>query len=119
MQPREAFRLGFLLRCAEEGLTPEQTQVRVMTLDQVTTKQAGWTEWIPGADLVGKGVGLATGLGLMAPPALGYAGGYLGAKATEPNIDAEDIKRQEMIQEFRRLALQARRQQKRRLRSGL
>lgn len=98
MTDREAFKLGFLLRCAEEHLSPEETHARVKS-----------------ATLLGglgttAGVGLgAAGLGLGAAAGVGAGAGWLGAKLTEPDMDAEDAKMQELIAAFHQQADQARR----------
>ena len=94
MTPREAFRYGFLLRCAEENLSPEQVEDRV--------KQANLMQLLGGA--------------MIAPPlvggALGMAGGYAAAQATEPVHDVEEIKKQEIAQAHRLLTAQLQQRQK-------
>jgi hypothetical protein len=106
---KEAFRLGFLTRCAEEGLTGSELQGRI--------KQASAADWllpigtgavglylanrVPGA---GPLVGLIPAAGLAAGAGLGYG----AAKLTEPNISAEDIKAQELADTYRIYAQRAR-----------
>lgn len=101
---REAFRLGFLLRCAEEQLSPVQIRERI--------KAAAIENYLPGAGAAKTVAGLGlmggvAGLGLSA--AAGAGGGWLAAKATEPDMDAEDAKMQELIAAYRQQAEQARR----------
>lgn len=120
MTPQEAFKVGFLLRCAEEGLDPEQTLARV---EQVREKLAegGLASFLTkpynmALDVVGrvgenvghKAVNLAT-LGLLAAPfAIGGGLGYGAAKLTSLNdSDAGEAKQRELIHEYRRLAQQA------------
>jgi hypothetical protein len=85
---KEAFRLGFLSRCAEEGLTGEALQERI--------KQSGLA-----ADALNSGGALMFGV----PAAAGMiAGGLAGtglAKFTEPNISEEDVKAQELAQTYK------------------
>jgi hypothetical protein len=93
----EAFRLGFLAHCAEVGLSPEQVAEK-----SAFAKQASF------GSAVGWGLG-AAGAGLaLAPPALGYLGGYTLARADADDINPEDVKKQELIAEYRRLAARAR-----------
>jgi hypothetical protein len=90
---KEAFRLGFLSRCAEEGLTGEALQERI--------KQAadGWAG--AGTDALTAGALLTVGL----PAAAGLVGGGLMgtglAKFTEPNISEDDVKAQELAQTYK------------------
>ncbi|NDD52612.1 hypothetical protein EBZ39_01820 [bacterium] len=80
---KEAFRIGFLTRCAEEGLTGDALQARI--------KQAG----ILGT--IGQAAGLPAAVGLGTGAALGYG----AAKLTEPDITEDDIKAQELADTYR------------------
>lgn len=109
---KEAFRLGFLARCAEEGLTGEHLNTRIKSAAE---KQS----WLPlalglgtaalgGAALARGGVrDLASGAGVLAGliPAGGLMAGaglgYGAAKMTEPNITDSDIKAQELADTYR------------------
>jgi hypothetical protein len=95
MTDRDAFKIGFLLRCAEEHLTAEETRGRI--------KSAHWTGTVAGLGALGAGTGLAASAGI------GAGAGWLGAKLTEPDMDAEDAKMQELIAAFRQQADQAKR----------
>lgn len=132
---KDAFRLGFLTRCAEEGLTGEALQQRIANAAN-TEKTAGfWSYALPASALaaisaaVGYG-GKATadaartaatipgiagravaGLGTGAAAAGLLGGGALGygaAKMTEPEISDEDIKQQELAETYRIYADRAR-----------
>lgn len=85
---KEAFRMGFLARCAEEGLTGEQLQSRIKS---AADKQAGIGTWL----------GYIAGL----PPAIGLAGGaalgYGAAKLTAPDVDEDDIKAKELEETYK------------------
>lgn len=107
---KDAFRLGFLLRCAEDGRTPEQ--IRGMT------KQAGiGTEWFKGLMNLGTGAGkllykaplYAGGWLLAGGAATGALAGHTAAKLTEADIDPEETKRQELLAAYKRHAEIARR----------
>lgn len=97
----QAFKVGFLSRCAQEGLTPEQTQQRVKLA----------ASWNPMA-MLGEGVNTAFKAALI--PAFGGAaiGGAAGiglANLTRPqNITPEDVHREELLQTYQLLAEQMR-----------
>lgn len=101
---KEAFRLGFLARCSEEGLVGEQLEERV--------KQAwlpvGWAvpaiAGLGGLALLSGNLGAAgTIVGLPAAVGLGTGAalGYGAAKVTEPPISDEDIKAQEIADTYK------------------
>jgi hypothetical protein len=138
MTDREAFRLGFYLRCAEEGLSPLEAD-RVAASPRVMEKAAllpllgagalATAAAVPAlAPGIGMGAGLLGGAALALPPALGYAGGVLGAKAMDGSLfstyDSEDpviesAKKRELADEYRRLADRIKRTtRRRRLRAG-
>lgn len=113
MTELELFKYGFLLRCAEEGLTPDETAERVQQALQLTKQ----------ADPIGLGTAISTGvngvaglgaLGLAGAGALGAGAGWLGAKMTEPDTDPEEAKTQELIETYRLFAQQARQSAQRR-----
>ena len=111
---KEAFRLGFLARCAEEGLTGERLDTRIKSAAE--KQSLGWL--LPAAGLAAAGIGtaaalrgglhdLASGAGTLAGliPAGGLIAGaglgYGAAKLTEPNITDDDIKAQELADTYR------------------
>jgi hypothetical protein len=128
LTPRQQFKFGFLLRCADEGLTLEQTHERVKEALAFHEKEAGIAEIISGA-LKGIGSaagGVAEGVGKAAPvvadaaKSLGLLGlggaavggigaGHLAALAGEKEIDPEEIKKQELIATYRQQADRVRR----------
>ena len=86
MLPQEAFKLGFLARCVEEGLSPEQThglakQAAILDFLQNSAK-ATLDTGKSMIDLAKASVPLAM-LGLAAPPAIGGLAAYMANKATE------------------------------------
>lgn len=136
---KDAFRLGFLTRCAEEGLTGEALTGRIHAVEHAE-KTAGVARWaIPGgigaglmwlASQSGKNTaeaaraatnaagGLARAAGTVGAGAAGLGllgGGALGygaAKMTEPEITDDDIKQQELAETYRIYAERARAKQK-------
>lgn len=104
MSPRQLFKFGFLLRCADEGLTPAQTQLRIAAcLEKVAADGSGW-----GHMLADAGLGLGA-LGLAGAGAGGAGLGYMAARMTEPQADPETAKQQELIAAYKQYADHARR----------
>jgi hypothetical protein len=116
---KEAFRLGFLARCAEEGLTGDHLEARIKSAAEKkswwwTIPAAGAATLAGGSLLRGgihdavSGAGTLAGLipagGLLAGAGLGYG----AAKLTEPNITDDDIKSQELADTYRIYAEKAR-----------
>jgi hypothetical protein len=144
---KDAFRLGFLTRCAEEGLTGEALQARIHATTH-PEKTAGWgaalgipagaaalyglLSWggkntadaartaVSTTGMLARG---AAGLGTAAAGAGLLGGGALGygaAKMTEPEISDDDIKQQELAETYRIYAERARaKRQARKYRSSV
>jgi hypothetical protein len=110
MDHSQMFKVGFLLRCADEGLSDEETAERVQEAAQfvaVLEKQA-----VFGTDLMAlpkmlKSLGL---WGLAAGGLAGGLGGYAVGKATDTESDPEEVKRQELIAAYQQQADRVRRQ---------
>jgi len=127
MQASDAFKLGFLARCVEEGFSPEQTCVLAK---QAMEKQADPPKVKPGPlagvmDRVVAGVGGAAGiagdaasrsadianklmpyfaLGLLAPPAAGGLAAYVANVGTDAGATTtEDIRRRELRDTYIRM----------------
>lgn len=108
MSPREAFKVGFMLRCAEEGLDEEAIRRRVeKAADLKTVKDVlgtagevlgGGLSALKGTAQLGFGTAAATGIGT------GLLGGYGLARMTDPGFTPEGIKRQELIATYETLA---------------
>ena len=118
--PKMAFKLGFLARCAEEGLAGESLDMRI--------KQSAAHHWLAAAlaaagaaayavpkavhtaatqvlpAAAGLAIGLPSAAGLLGGAALGYG----AAKTTEPDISSEDIKNQELAATYRAYAARLR-----------
>jgi DNA helicase TIP49 (TBP-interacting protein) len=127
MQPHEAFKLGFLSRCVEEGLSPQQTNVLAKSAAEMLTKQAFVREAIgqvtgtvkdtadAGKSVVefGKSMWPLAALAVGVPAGAGALTAYLQNSATDSDSsDVEDAKRQELLDTYRRMTEQMNRQQK-------
>lgn len=119
---REAFKAGFLLKCADLGLSGKEATECIQKATELLTKQA-----FMGQDTLsgfaGSTLGMGRNLGTMAaislPVALGGAAGYLANEAVSPEVDEEDVKKQEIIDELNHYARRAReKQQSKTLRHG-
>ena len=91
MTAKDAFKTGFLMRCAAEGLTLAETHARV--------KQAGAWDALktlgPGALITG----------LVAPPVIGAGLGYTAGRLGDvDDADIKEIKQQEVLDELRQQA---------------
>jgi len=111
MQPREAFRIGFLARCVEEGLSPEDTRRLTKSAASLFTKEAVVT--LRGLVEAAKGVGYPTlAAAATAPPAIGGLTAYLNNSAQDVDAtDIDEIKQRELAQIYRRMSEQLRRKQ--------
>lgn len=135
MTQEQAFKAGFLLRCAEEGLTIDETHARVkqaiaevkMGRNVLGIEKTAFIPQVAGAlGSLGSNVGrlggslisavpglLSTGamIGIGAPVAAGAGTGYLAARLTKTeNKDAlEEAKHDEILGEYERLAEEAKR----------
>ena len=101
LSPRDAFKVGFLSRCIEEGLDLNQTHDRVkLAMDKVALEIPGLsTAWDAAKNVAGYGIPLL----LAAPPVLGGLAGYGAAKMSDiGDLDVKDIKRRELIDELQR-----------------
>ncbi len=108
---KDNFRLGFLLRCAEEGCTIEEVQDRVKIaagggLDVLRSLiRPAWN----GVKTLATAPIHATALGIAGAGILGAGGGYGLAKLQNSDIDPEEAQRQELISAFKLQAELARR----------
>lgn len=121
LTPGDAFKVGFLLKCAEDGLTPAETLARVSAARAAVEKRAfdpidrlanGIGSAFGGVTDVAKGLAsYAVPAALIAPPAIGALGGYALARATDvDDTDVGEIKNREVIDEYKRQSDKLRRQ---------
>jgi hypothetical protein len=109
MTEAEAFKIGFLARCAEERLSPDQTAERV--------KAAGVLG--DAAGIGGTALKLLLGIGVGAPMAGGMLAGHQLAKAQDDDLNVPELQTRELIEEYNRMADLARRQAELRARHKL
>lgn len=105
MTPAQLYKFGFLLRCAEENLTPEQTRERakhaleyekradITGVGAITGAAANLIRSLGAAGVVGTFLGGA---------GLGVAGGTLAASAAHPEISESELRRQEILSELQK-----------------
>ena len=117
---RQAFKVAFLQRCADEGLSIDETLLLAEQANAAIEKAAGVKQAGPVMDAVGKLSDLAMWGGdkilsyglpaaLIAPPVLGALGGYGAAELTGGSDESpEDIKTQEKADAYQRAAELAR-----------
>lgn len=115
MTSKEAFVVGFIHRCLEDGLSLADTRERVKQAEDVL---GGLLSRLEKRALVGDVTRAATSvfntalpLALMAPPLVGGLAGYAGARLTDvDDTDVGDIKQQELVDTYRLEAQKLRRQ---------
>lgn len=105
LTPKVAFKFGFLLRCAEEGLTSEQTTARVKQACQLTKQADPYTATLGALKQLGM-IGLLGGAGVAAGG--GALAGLGLANVTSGTVDADEIKNQELAATFSLLTDQLR-----------
>jgi len=111
MQPREAFKIGFLARCVEQGLSPEATHNLVKSAeDCFKSASFGLTDTINAI----KGIAYPSGfLAAGAPIAVGSGAAYFANKANDTDAtDIEEIKQKELLETYGRMADQLERRKK-------
>lgn len=92
MDVKQAFRVGFLARCAEEGLSPEETEARAESF----RKQA----------ILG-GIAKYPALAVLLAGAGGLGAGYAAGGLSKKKVDPADVRRQELIGTYNTYAEQA------------
>jgi hypothetical protein len=98
MSPTEAFKYAFMRRCADEGLTPAETAARAATAARIKQGSFFGSATHQIANLGKLGLGAA----LVAPPAIGAAGGYALSGLADDGFDPEEAKRDEELAELYR-----------------
>jgi len=111
MQVHEAFKLGFLSRCVEEGMNPEQTHGLSKMAASLFSPMGEVRNAV--GTLGDMAPYLAAGLAI--PPALGGLAAYFANQATdtESSQGVDNIKRQELQETYERMAGQLQRQKER------
>jgi hypothetical protein len=96
---RESFKAGFLLACADRGLSGSEATAAVEKAASILSMLAS---------PVNAAAGLAPLAGVAIPAAAGVGAGYLAARATSPLGDSDDLQKQELIAELQAFARRAR-----------
>lgn len=110
LTPTQAFRIGFLMKCAADGLTPEETRDRIEKAAEFLEKGAGPLGDI-GSGLASLGSSAKT-YGIALPVGAGVLGGYMAHKAVDDDLDEDDVRKREIIEELQHWTRRAKEQQK-------
>lgn len=108
LTPREAFKVGFMLKCADDGLSPAEVQDRVAAAVEILEKRGAlefpqFLKDIQSWHDLGEFQKKVPGYVLAGVPALAGVGlGYGLHKLQGEPIDADDVKKRELIEEYRR-----------------
>lgn len=107
MTPREAFKLGFLQKCAADGLSREETlerirHARLALMAPPAEKAAAVEDYVPGVEAIKSLLGKAFWPAMLAPPLLGIGAGALASDATSSNYDPAEAKKREELAEYQR-----------------
>ena len=122
MTNNEAFKFGFLMQCAEEGLSQEETHERMAKAAALLKTADPVTAIIKELYGLGKG-GLkemskfvlpAVGIAAAAPPAVGALGGLTLARMRDSAYDEDEAKTDEEIAEYAKAIDQLRRSRRQR-----
>lgn len=105
MTPAENFKMGFLMRCADEGCNPDEVRMRVKIAKS-------WAERIMGLGAAASPLlqyWLTSplhlqGLGMLGGAGVGAGVGYGLARLQNSDVDVEDAKRNELIEAYRQQA---------------
>lgn len=100
MTPAQLYKFGFLLRCAEEALTEEQTRERMQTALRRQEKYAGDGLFSATTNLIGALGRLGLAGSIMTGVGLGIGGGSLVASAMHPEVSESELKRQEILSQL-------------------
>ena len=104
LNDREAFKAGFLKRCADEGLSAAESIDLVKQANSEMEKMSSLSKiiaklMVPFTPIYEKGLNLGLGAALLGPPAAGVAGSYLYSRATDSDDTDEDTARKKELAE--------------------
>ncbi|NBT76095.1 hypothetical protein EBZ80_26315 [bacterium] len=108
---KEAFKLGFLKRCAEEQLTGEALNARVKAASSFIKSALE----LPSMADSWNALGNVAYTPLMLATVGGGLAGHLAGKLTEPDVDEEDLKARELAAAYKAYAARAKTNKKLRL----
>lgn len=118
LTPKEAFVVGFVRRCIDDGLSAEQMDERVKQAEDLLagalTSLSATKEATVLGDVARAGGGVLSTvapLALAAPPLLGGLAGYTAARLGDvDDTDVEDVRQQELKDTYKLEAEKLRRQ---------
>lgn len=110
---KEAFKLGFLQRCAEEQLTGPALTQRLDAAAVFVKNAAGFIPQSVSDSF--SALGNVAYTPLMLATVGGGLAGHLAGKMTEPDVDEEDIKARELAAAYKAYAARAKTNRKLRL----
>ena len=108
---QEAFKLGFLQRCAEERLTGDRLQARISAAETFVKAAMDW----PSLSNSWSALGNVAYTPLMLATIGGGLAGHMAGKMTEPDVDEEDLKARELAAAYKAYAARAKTNRKLRL----
>lgn len=114
MNPKEAFKIGFLEKCAADGLSNEETLQRIQHAKfMLKSAQGDKNPWETVSRYINFPLSWGKRLALFGPPLAGIAGGYGLAQLRNDEYATDDAKQEEELAEYHRAisrlkALQAR-----------
>jgi hypothetical protein len=112
MTEKEAFKAGFLSRCAEEQLTGDALAARIHAADALVKSAVLDFNAVSGAMNAVKNLGFVPlGLAAMGGGLAGHVAGTLAA----PDLDEEDVKARELAAAYKAYAARAKTNRKLRL----
>lgn len=109
---KEAFKLGFLQRCAEEQLTGQALESRIK-IAEAFVKNASFQ--LPTLADSANALGNIAYAPLLLATVGGGLAGHVAGKMTEPDVDEEDLKARELAAAYKAYAARAKTNKKLRL----
>lgn len=104
MTEQDAFKAGFLSRCAEEGLTGESLRDRIDSAENLMKAAAGESPFSAALS----GTKMLAVAPLLAAAGAGGLAGHVAGTLNQPDLDEEDIKARELAATYKALAARAR-----------
>ncbi len=96
MNAQEAYKIGYMMRCAGRGMQPTQIQDHLHKQASVVGTAIGKTVDV-GKWLGTKGLLAA----LLGPPVAGMAGGYALSQFEHPDYGVEEVRHEEQMRAYR------------------
>jgi len=102
---KQAFQLGFMYRCAEEGLTGNKLKSRLATLEKSALEKKALPSLTNMAWNLGTNV---LSLPVLASVTAGGLAGHVAGSTMEPSVNEDDLKASELISTYKAYASRAR-----------